>query len=110
MYKIFEQIINKRNLKLSDVAKGAGIPYSSLTDWKVGRSAPKVDKLCKIADFLDVSLDYLVRKKEVNTPNHYDITAYEYEIILAYRKADDIDKHSVDRVLRLEDREKESTA
>ena len=51
--------MNEKKLKMSDVARGAGIPYSTLTDWKVGRYTPKLDKLQKIADFLGVSLEYL---------------------------------------------------
>ncbi len=64
MFLIFEQIMNEKKLKMSDVARGAGIPYSTLTDWKVGRYTPKMDKLQKIADFLGVSLEYLQTGKE----------------------------------------------
>lgn len=46
------------------MAKGAGIPYSTITDWKAGRYTPKLDKLQKIADFLNVSVEYLATGKE----------------------------------------------
>lgn len=64
MFQYFEQIMNEKKLKMSDVARGAGIPYSTLTDWKVGRYTPKLDKLQKIADFLGVSLEYLQTGKD----------------------------------------------
>jgi transcriptional regulator with XRE-family HTH domain len=42
------------------VAKDTGISQATLSDWKNGISVPKVDKLAKIADYLGVSLDYLL--------------------------------------------------
>lgn len=59
MYEIFKDLIDERGLKPADVAKGAGIPPSTFTDWKKGRSVPKDDKLQKIANFLGVTKEYL---------------------------------------------------
>lgn len=50
--------------KDSDVAKGSGITKSTFSDWKSGRYTPKQAKLQKIADFLDISLDYLMTGEE----------------------------------------------
>jgi transcriptional regulator with XRE-family HTH domain len=59
MYTIFEQLLIERGLKIADVQRGTGIPYSTFTDWKAGRYKPKHDKLQKIADFFGVSVEYL---------------------------------------------------
>lgn len=59
MYEIFERLIQEKGLRPSDVAKATGVPPSTFTDWKKGRSAPKAEKLQKIADFLGVSVSYL---------------------------------------------------
>lgn len=56
MFEDFDRIVKEKNLKYSDVARGAGISYSTITDWKAGRYTPKADKLQKIADFLDVKI------------------------------------------------------
>ena len=50
MYEIFEKLLMERGVTAYKVAKATGISTGSMTDWKKGRSAPKVDKLQKIAD------------------------------------------------------------
>lgn len=60
MYKIFEKLLLERGVTAYQVSKATGISTGSLTDWKKGRSQPKVDKLQKIADYFDVSVDYLL--------------------------------------------------
>ena len=60
MYKHYEKIIQSKGLKNADVSRGTGISNQVLSDWKQGKWNPKVDKLQKIADFLGVSLDYLM--------------------------------------------------
>lgn len=64
MFETFETLVKQRKMKYADVAKGAGIPYSTITDWKAGRYTPKLDKLKKIADFLNVSVEFLTTGKE----------------------------------------------
>ena len=60
MYEIFEQLLQKKGVTPYKVAKETGIATATLTDWKKGRSTPKQDKLQKIADYFNVSIDYLV--------------------------------------------------
>ena len=59
MWDIFQALLDKNNLRISDVQRATGIPYSTFTDWKAGRYTPKVDKRKKIADFFGVTLEYL---------------------------------------------------
>lgn len=60
MYEIFEQLLQKNNVKASQVSKATGISTGSLSDWKMGRSTPKGENLQKIADFFGVSVDYMI--------------------------------------------------
>lgn len=60
MYNNYCKLRDSRHVKDSDVAKQTGITKSTFSDWKTGRSIPKQEKLQKIADYFDVSLDYLV--------------------------------------------------
>ncbi|MBO5197599.1 MAG: helix-turn-helix transcriptional regulator [Lachnospiraceae bacterium] len=64
MYEIYCKLRDEKNCKDSDVAKATGITKSTFSDWKVGRSAPKNDKLQKIADYFGVPIDYLMTGKE----------------------------------------------
>lgn len=64
IYDRYCEIRDLKGLKDSNVAAGTGIGKSTFSDWKSGRSQPKQDKLQKIADFLNVSLEYLMTGKE----------------------------------------------
>lgn len=60
MYSIYQKLLDKKGLKNADVARATGISNMTLSDWKNGKSTPKQDKLMKIAEFLGVSLEYLM--------------------------------------------------
>lgn len=64
MFERFMRLLKEKGKRFSDVARETGIPYSTFTDWKAGRYIPKVDKLQKIADYFDVSMDYLLTGQE----------------------------------------------
>ena len=64
MYEIFVQLLDRTGKKASDVAKATGIPSSTFSDWKKGKSSPKAEKLQKLADYFGVSVDYLMTGKE----------------------------------------------
>ena len=68
MYKIFEALLAERGVTAYQVAKATGISTGSLSDWKNGRSSPKVEKLKKIADYFGVSVDYLLGNEKQKTP------------------------------------------
>ena len=60
MYEKFAKLIEAKGVTVHRAAKETGIPYSCLTDWKAGKSKPKVDKLKKLAAYFGVTLDYFV--------------------------------------------------
>lgn len=60
MYEIFDKLLKLNNVTAYKVSKETGIPYSALSEWKMGRSEPKRDKLEKIADYFGVSVDFLI--------------------------------------------------
>ena len=59
MYEIYCKLRDSKGIKDADVAKATGITKSTFSDWKNGRSKPKDEKLLKIADYFNVTLDYL---------------------------------------------------
>lgn len=78
MYEIYCKLRDSKGLKDSDVVKATGITKSTFSDWKSGRSNPKNDKLQKIANFFDVSIDYLMTgedsaKVELSAKDERDI-------------------------------------
>ena len=59
-YQKFERLLKERGATVYRVSKETGIPASTFTDWKSGRSVPKAEKLIKIAAFFEVPLEYLL--------------------------------------------------
>lgn len=60
MYKKFAELLKEKNLRVADVARKTEISPSTFSDWKKGKSKPKVDKLMKIAEILDVPISYFL--------------------------------------------------
>lgn len=58
-YERYALIREVRKMKDSQVALKADIGKSTFSDWKSGRSTPKDEKMKKIADALDVNIDFL---------------------------------------------------
>lgn len=93
-YENYAKFRNSQGLKDSEVAKMANIPQSTFSDWKKGKSTPKMEKLQKIADALHISYFELtgpVGKFSSYYPNrkmNYEMTNKEVEIIEALRDSD----------------------
>lgn len=60
MYKKFAELLGKTNKTAYQVSKDTGISQSVLSDWKTGRSNPKVDKLKTLASYFGVSIDFFL--------------------------------------------------
>ncbi len=60
LYEKYSVIRDIRGVKDFDVAKGCDIAPSTLSDWKKGRSMPKIDKIKRIAEFLGVPVTELI--------------------------------------------------
>lgn len=59
-YEKYASIRDLKHMKDADVAKSAGIPQSTFSDWKKGKSIPKIDKLIKISNALGIGYNELV--------------------------------------------------
>ena len=51
MYEKYVVLRDEKGVTDYGVAMATGVTKSTFTDWKSGRSNPKIDKLKKIADF-----------------------------------------------------------
>ena len=56
MYQKYAELIKQKGIRTSDVCRATGISASTFTDWKTGKSKPKIDKIQKIADFFGVAI------------------------------------------------------
>lgn len=60
MYGKYVELRDSKGVTDYAVSESTGIPKSTFSDWKSGRSEPKIGKLKLIADYFGVSLDYFV--------------------------------------------------
>lgn len=71
MYEIFDYLMKMHNKTAYRISKDTGIAYSTLADWKKGRSTPKQDKLQIIADYFEVTFDYLMGTEKNENVQYY---------------------------------------
>lgn len=60
MYKKYEELLKQTGKTSYQVSKDTGIGQNTLSDWKSGRSKPKVDKLQKLAAYFGVPINYFL--------------------------------------------------
>ena len=60
MYEKFERLYKEKGITPYKVSRDTGIATATLSDWKSGRSKPKVDKLKILADYFGVSIEYFL--------------------------------------------------
>ena len=106
MYEIFLKLLEEKGVSAYKVGKATGIAGSTFTDWKTGRSAPKQDKLQKIADYFGVTLDYLMTGEEQNSPYSDDMA----DLFVEISRRNDVNriKRLLSYYMNLNEREKDS--
>ena len=55
---------NSKNITTVAIANKLGITKQSVHTWETMKTLPSADKLAELADFFDVSLDYLVGRSD----------------------------------------------
>ena len=60
MYEKFVELLEKTDKTAYQVSKDTGIAKSTFSDWKNGRSKPKVDKLKILSDYFGVPIEYFL--------------------------------------------------
>lgn len=63
LYKKFQDLLVKNDTTPYRVHKDTGISTATLSDWKRGRSTPKVDKLLILSNYFNVPLEYFLEEE-----------------------------------------------
>lgn len=83
-------IREKKNITQLRLSVEVGVAQETISGYELGKTKPSVDTICKMADFLGTSVDYLLERTDIQTPiSHLTIdgfTAAELEMIAAYKK------------------------
>lgn len=59
------ELLKSEGLNQSKLANGIGVNQSTICNWLNGKKEPSIESLWKLADFFDVSVDYLIGRKEI---------------------------------------------
>ena len=86
-----------------DLADRLGVAATTVSGWERGAYTPDIDTLFSICRLLDVTLQEMFGVDELTDTNAVAAVGIEREIILAYRKADDLSKAMVLRSLGIEE-------
>ena len=98
MYEIYQKLLDMNGVKSADVARATGISNMTFSDWKKGKSTPKMDKIEKIAKYFGVTTDYMMGKKsEVPSLSMAD---EHFEIIKLYSSLSEADQKAIMQIMR----------
>lgn len=61
-------LLTEKGIQQKTFAENIGVTKHTITDWKNGRSKSYMKYIDKIADFFDVSADYLLEKTDDKSP------------------------------------------
>lgn len=62
--KNLNECIAARGVSGKDIARGTGLSEAAISNYRTGKKEPQMTSLCLLADYLEISLDELVGRKE----------------------------------------------
>jgi transcriptional regulator with XRE-family HTH domain len=54
------ELMRTKNLTVTELAKAAGLPRTSISNWVHLKRNPQMDALCILGDFFECSVDFLL--------------------------------------------------
>ena len=100
-YEIVNNLCKERKTTITRMAEDIGLSNAAPTSWRKG-SVPKLSTLEKIAEYFDVSVDYLRGKDDKKTPTPKGEREYsDLELIDAVMRANDQQKEAIRLFLKL---------
>lgn len=60
-----KDLMNEERISQAELARSVGISQSAVCNWLNGKKEPSIDSLWRLADFFDVSVDYIIGRKEI---------------------------------------------
>lgn len=98
MYEIYQKLLDMNGVKSADVARATGISNMTFSDWKKGKSTPKMDKIEKIAKYFGVTTDYMMGKKS-EAPSA-SMADDHLELIKLYSSLSEADQKAIMQIMR----------
>ena len=61
--KVFRTVLKNKRVKQRDLAKALDVTVQAISNYATGKAIPTLENLVKIANYLDISIDYLLTGK-----------------------------------------------
>ncbi|MDC7290218.1 helix-turn-helix domain-containing protein [Blautia schinkii] len=91
-----KELREQRRLNQEGLALKFNVSQSTISAYEVGDRVPDLETLISIANFFNVSLDYLAGLSDLKQPiKQSDLSADELEHLYIYRQLNDIDREKV---------------
>lgn len=81
-----KQLRKNKHLTGEQLGNILGITKTGISYWENGRSVPDNEMLLKLADFFDVSIDYLLGKTDIETKIDKSTYYGDYDEVVEYFK------------------------
>lgn len=93
-----QQLLKAKGVSIKQAERDAGLANATIRRWD--QQKPSLDSLLKMADYLQVSIDYLVRgDSNIPTPVYtcdgVPLSESEVDLIAMYRLISDTDKQTI---------------
>lgn len=89
---------NKKKMTQQEVAEILNISQRTYSAYELGQTEPTIDTLCKLADYYNVSLDYLVGRQYKN--DIVFLSTDEKSLLNDYRQLNEINKIKISAELK----------
>lgn len=98
-----KQLRIEKNLLQKDLAHMLDISTSAYGFYEQGKRQPDLDTLCKLANFFDVTIDYLLGRSAIySAPTEIaDISDDETQLLVRYRKMHEKQKDTLQKVAEI---------
>lgn len=86
LVKRIDELLKKLGITRKEFCETIKIIPSTMATWKTRNILPPLETLCIIADYFDVSLDYLVRGHNFHNKNEHNIKNEIFSEIELFKK------------------------
>lgn len=98
--KNLKEIMNKHCKSQGDLVRDLNFRQATVSDWLNGKKYPRMDKIEKLANYFNISINDLLI--QTSSPAPLSLTQQEETHIKKYRHLDADGKNRVDYVLNME--------
>ncbi|UBH07882.1 helix-turn-helix domain-containing protein [Macrococcus armenti] len=90
-YDIVKKLVNKRKMSIAELERKLDLSNGQIKRWE--KSAPNGNHLKLVADYFDVSVDYLLDRKIADRPNQSE------DILIMHRAAENMSEEQRKKAL-----------